>query len=85
MSHFKSHLTAIPLYGTQDTNAESAAYPSCCPRTEHVAELCSLVDISVDTRWRHRVLGLNTQPDTPAINVCVDTFISRFWSAKNPS
>jgi len=43
------------------------------------------LDSSVDTRWRHREVGLNTQSDTPAINACVDTFISRLWSEKNPS
>ena len=85
ISHFKSHLTAIPLYCTQDTDADSAAGPFCSPRKEHVAELCSIVDSSVDTKWRHRMVGLNTQPDTPAINACVDTFISRFWSAKEPT
>jgi len=76
-SHFESHLTANPLYDTQDTDADSAAYPFCSPRTEHVAELCSYVNSKVDNMWRHRVVGLNTQSDTPAINACVDTFISR--------
>jgi len=37
--HFESYLTAIPLFGTQDTDADSAAYPFCSPRTEHVAEI----------------------------------------------
>jgi hypothetical protein len=47
-------------------------------------KLCNTLDSSVDTMWHLRVVVLNAQSDTSAINACVDTFISRVFQQRTP-